>query len=291
MTHRVSLCICTMNRPEELRRCLKSLSGSSVQPAEVLVSDDSRGDLADRTKSVVAEFPQARYLRGPATGLSANRNSVLDNVKGDLVAFLDDDQSVHPSFLADALENYDRLCRTHGTPRIIVTGSQTLPGGPLPPSNLNFLGFYTGIVPQQDNAETVVLGCALFPAAVFSEVRFDENFAFGSEDSDLSYHATYLGYRIFYIQSLTNYHAPSRINRDLYDDVLLQCRLYFGLKRYWLYRRSLPKFLLFNVYGLANAVGHCLKHLNVRGAFAAFRSYLTAWSLFLSRLRQIRAGT
>jgi len=279
-----------MNRPEELRRCLASLANCRVPPAEVLVSDDSRGQLAERTRTVVAEFPHVRYVRGPCRGLSSNRNNILDHVKGDLVAFVDDDEIIHPDFLKTAIESYVQLSGTLGTHKVIVTGSQTLPTGPLPPSSLNFLCFYTGKAPE-GRSETVVLGAALFPAKLFEEARFDEKFSFNCEDSDLSYHATHLGYKIFYIPGLTNYHEPSPVNRNLYDDILVESRLYFGFKRYWIYRRSLPRFVLFNVYGLANAVGHCLKRLEVRRSFAAIGSYLTAWKLFLSTLREMRSST
>ena len=44
----LSICICTASRPEVLRRCLQAIADGSVQPAEILVSDDSADGAATR---------------------------------------------------------------------------------------------------------------------------------------------------------------------------------------------------------------------------------------------------
>jgi glycosyltransferase involved in cell wall biosynthesis len=280
-----------MNRPDELNEALLSLKTSLAQPLEVIVSDDSREDLAERVRGVTQAHPGVIYLRGPRKGLSANRNACLKIVRGELVSFIDDDQKLHPEFLLRGPEEYIRLRELHGTERIIVTGNQTLPEGPLDPSNLNFLGFFTGQLPREGQPNAICIGAALIPAGLFRQAQFDENIFFGSEESDISFHAAFLGYRIIYVGSLTNYHYPSSVNRDLYEGKVLQSRLYFGLKRYWIYKRSLPRFLLFNLYAFVNAVGHCVKQLRFRESIAAVSAFLKAWKQFRGKLLELRSRT
>lgn len=45
---KVSICICTMNRPTDLRRCLESIKRSGMRPYEVIVSDDSSEELTNK---------------------------------------------------------------------------------------------------------------------------------------------------------------------------------------------------------------------------------------------------
>jgi glycosyltransferase involved in cell wall biosynthesis len=286
MERRVSLCICTMNRPEDLRKCLGSLAGSLAAPFEVIVSDDSRDErMQGKNREVVADFPGVTYLPGPKRGLSANRNNCLGHVTGDLVAFVDDDVVLHPSFLLKGSEEHGRLSRLHGTEKIIVTGYEIRPDGEARPSNLSFLGFYTGRVPDNGSPDAVCINSSVFPAALFRAARFDENIFYGAEERDISLHALHLGYRILYCPDLANYHFPSSVNRNLYNRPLVTSRIYFGLKRYWLYERSVPKFVLFNAYALANAVGSRLKEMKFREGFQAAGAFFEAWRLFRSKVR------
>lgn len=274
-----------MNRPDDLRNCLASLATSRARPYEVIVSDDSREDLADRVRQVVERFPEVRYLRGPRAGLGANRNHCLRHASGTLIAFVDDDVVLHPDFLERGPVEYERLCGEHGTDKIVLTGNQIMPYGLSVPSNINFLGFYTGHLPPDGNPNAICINSTFFPAALFREAEFDENFFFGSEEADISFQAAHLGYRIVYRGDLTNYHNQSGINRDLYDKVVLQSRVYFGLKRHWIYQRSIVRFALFNIYAPFNAVGHCLKSFRFRESVAAIVAFLRAWKMFRAKLR------
>ena len=287
MTHRVSLCICTMNRPEDLKKCLASVERSLARPHEVLVSDDSRDEAIQRAnREVVGGFAGAAYLAGPKRGLSANRNNCLRLISGDLVVFVDDDVMLHPEFLKRGPEEYDRLRALHGTGRIIVTGYEIQPGFRAVPSNLSFLGFYTGKVPDTGEPDAICINSTLFPAELFTRARFDENILYGTEERDMSIHAAHLGYRTLYSPDLCNYHYPSPVNRGLYNRSMFVSRFYFGFKRYWLYGRSPVKFALFNVYALANAIGNRLKAARFSESLLVVGAFFEAWRLFVSKLRE-----
>lgn len=87
---RVSVAVCTRNRPVQLARALESLLTQRHAPAEILVVDNAPSD--DATPTLLAErFPSVRYLLEPIQGLDFARNRALMSATGDVVAFLDDD--------------------------------------------------------------------------------------------------------------------------------------------------------------------------------------------------------
>lgn len=94
----ISVVICTRDRPEALARCLDSLQQLSVPPEEVLVVDNA--PRSDVTRQLVAQRPGVRYVLEPQPGLSHARNTGISHSRGDIVAFTDDDVTVHPDWLA-----------------------------------------------------------------------------------------------------------------------------------------------------------------------------------------------
>ena len=95
----ISAAIVTADRPQQLKRCLDSLSCLSRQPDELIIVDDSR-DLAKRSlmEGFRAGFP-VRYLRSELSGVAGARNMAARAAKGDVIAFLDDDATVDPEWL------------------------------------------------------------------------------------------------------------------------------------------------------------------------------------------------
>jgi GT2 family glycosyltransferase len=95
----VVICAYTERRWAELLRAIDSVLAQEPQPAEILVVIDHNQDLAARLRShvdsaiTVTENTRQR-------GLSGARNTVLAQVKGEVVAFLDDDAHAGPGWLA-----------------------------------------------------------------------------------------------------------------------------------------------------------------------------------------------
>lgn len=97
----VSICICTRDRAESLRRTLDSLLDQTALDAalEVIVVDnDSTQDVA----AVVADFAgrlPIRYLRETRRGLAHARNCALAHFRGDALLFTDDDVTLDRRWL------------------------------------------------------------------------------------------------------------------------------------------------------------------------------------------------
>lgn len=95
---KISVVVCTRDRAEPLRRCLRSLQKLSPPADEIVVVDNA--PCTGATKDVAAEFPNVRYVREPRGGLDIARNAGVQNSTSEIVAFADDDVETHFAWLA-----------------------------------------------------------------------------------------------------------------------------------------------------------------------------------------------
>jgi glycosyltransferase involved in cell wall biosynthesis len=103
----VSVVIPTHNRVELLLAAVASVQGQSFRDVEILVCDDGS---TDGTAARLKELGGAvRHLRLPHTGSpGAARNAGLAAARGELIAFLDDDDLWEPDKLERQVECFDR---------------------------------------------------------------------------------------------------------------------------------------------------------------------------------------
>jgi glycosyltransferase involved in cell wall biosynthesis len=99
----LSIALVTCNRPESLERGLASLRKQSVQPFEVIVSDDSGREQAGRVRELAVEYGGI-YCAGPRRGLYANRNFAAEQCQGSHIRTMDDDHILPPEHLARCLD-------------------------------------------------------------------------------------------------------------------------------------------------------------------------------------------
>ncbi|MBV6624304.1 MAG: glycosyltransferase [Rivularia sp. (in: Bacteria)] len=99
----LTVAICTKDRPDNVKRCLNSLLNLQLpninQPAkfEILVVDNAPSD--ERTHELVKSMASVGYTREPKPGLDFARNRAVQEAKGELLAFLDDDVVVDRQWL------------------------------------------------------------------------------------------------------------------------------------------------------------------------------------------------
>jgi len=115
---RVSVVVCTRDRPEQLARCLAALPQQSRPPDEVIVVDNA--SRTDETRRV-AENAGAIYVREDRPGLDYARNTGARAAHGDVIAYTDDDVVVHARWL-------ERLADAFDEERVWAVTGLVLPG-------------------------------------------------------------------------------------------------------------------------------------------------------------------
>jgi glycosyl transferase family 2/methyltransferase family protein len=97
----VAVVITTFNYTRYLDQALRSVLAQTVPCSQIIVIDDGS---ADDPSPVVARYPAARLTRTENRGLSAARNSGLQQVQTRYVVFLDADDLLRPGALAFGLD-------------------------------------------------------------------------------------------------------------------------------------------------------------------------------------------
>jgi glucosyl-dolichyl phosphate glucuronosyltransferase len=109
---RLSVIVCTWNRRELLKAALDSIAASALQPTldwEIIIVDNNS---TDGTRSLCEELVRSnparfRYFLESRPGKSFALNSAVENSKGEILAFTDDDVTVAPNWLAEILHTFD----------------------------------------------------------------------------------------------------------------------------------------------------------------------------------------
>ena len=108
---KVSVIVCTFNRCKSLERALESLVGSELPKSvqwEILIVDNNS---SDETRSVAEKFcstypTRFRYFFEPHQGKSFALNSGIREGKGEILAFVDDDVTVQPTWLQSLIDPF-----------------------------------------------------------------------------------------------------------------------------------------------------------------------------------------
>jgi glycosyltransferase involved in cell wall biosynthesis len=107
---RITVVLCTYNRGPSLAEALESVAASELPGSiewDVLVVDNNS---SDQTCQVVEDFCQRypghfRYLFEPQQGKSHALNAAIREARGDILAFIDDDETAAPGWLQNLTAN------------------------------------------------------------------------------------------------------------------------------------------------------------------------------------------
>lgn len=109
---KISLIIPLYNGAEYLSACLSSVAAQSFKDFEaILVDDGSKDNSLDIATSYMAKCKQLKLISQENGGVSAARNYGLEQAEGAYIAFLDQDDALHP----DALKALDYMIETFQT--------------------------------------------------------------------------------------------------------------------------------------------------------------------------------
>ena len=121
-----SLIIPTLNRPDDLARCLGSVERLTPGFDEILIVDQGEAGATERLVAGLAP-PNVRILRHPVRSLTEARNRGIGRARGDLLFFVDDDTVLPPDYVEAALAAFAAHPEVVG-----LTGPVAAPGPPPP---------------------------------------------------------------------------------------------------------------------------------------------------------------
>jgi glycosyltransferase involved in cell wall biosynthesis len=167
----VSVILPTRDRAELLPRAVSSVLHQSYSHWELLIVDDAS---RDATPDVIANIDdhRVRHFVGRGVGVAAARNIALDEANGQMIAFLDDDNTMHPDWLRSvvwAFEQHPTIDVLYGAYVVddpLRTGGRSSGGLP----SLLFYAYDHHAVVKRNIAD---IGCIAHRAGL-PEGRFDE---------------------------------------------------------------------------------------------------------------------
>jgi glycosyltransferase involved in cell wall biosynthesis len=193
----VSVVVATYNRSNLLEKCLLSILDQTYPHDlfEVTIVDDGS---SDDTREVVqnlaktVEYPKIHYLYQQNSGPGAARNMGINNSKGEIIAFIDDDAVASKDWLENALPYFTKESVAGVEGIIYVRDSQNIP----------FLGDGSG--------KKYATGNIFYRSFVLKQIGgFDPNFYDGfhfREDSDLAFSIIEKGYEIVFAKNVIVIH-------------------------------------------------------------------------------------
>lgn len=101
---KVSVVICTRDRPDQLARCLASFPQQSRVPSEIIVVDNAS---IDRRTQAAALAAGVVYVREDRPGLDIARNTGALAATGDIILYTDDDVVLHPRWVERMVAAFD----------------------------------------------------------------------------------------------------------------------------------------------------------------------------------------
>lgn len=100
----LSVVICTRNRPNALRTCIQALLASSDTDFEIIVVDNNPSN--KETEEVVKEFIGIKYCLEPRKGLDIARNTGAYHASRNIIAYTDDDVTVHKDWIKELKNSF-----------------------------------------------------------------------------------------------------------------------------------------------------------------------------------------
>lgn len=234
---KVSLIICTRNRPEQLENCLRSLSALSYKPTEIIVVDNASTN--NNTKPVVEKFQNIKYVFAKNIGLDFARNAGIKNAVCEIVAFTDDDVELHQDWVLRIAKSFDdkKIKAVAGLifAKELETDAQVI--------FEKYWSFNRGYVQkkygndffkkhQHDGLPVYTIGAGasmafkknIFDALGGFDVRLDMGAAGCNGDSEMWYRIIAEGWEVKYDPLIISYHTHRREIKQLKTQLFLYMR-------------------------------------------------------------------
>lgn len=233
----VSIVVCTYNRADYLDECIRSLLRQTYKKYEIIVVN---GPSTDNTDKVLKKYPGVKVIRQEKlNGLSFARNLGINNAKGGIIAFIDDDATADESWLAYLIEGYsDESVGGVGGYTVNHSGYVQFDNGVI-----NDLGIPTAVrkegevVKKGEYPISMGANCSFRKKVLFEVDGFDPYFKYYHDESDLCVRIIKAGYKIVYQKKAVVVHvmAEGHNRKSPYDlawSEVIKNVIYFTMKNF-----------------------------------------------------------
>ncbi len=232
-----SIIVCTYNRAEMLANCLGHLEAIRYSDFEILVVN---GPSEDQTEDVLDSHPGVRRVSTAAKNISISRNLGLQEARGELVAFIDDDAEAPPEWLHELQKGFsDPLVGGVGGSVVRSDGQIDFQNG-----LLNRYGQVRAFNAEPGSCNdprgewfNTVQGtnCAFRQSALKEVGGFNEVFNYYHDEAEICFRLIQSGWRIVHCPRAVIRHliaeGPHRKHRfDMNWETVVEASLYFALK-------------------------------------------------------------
>lgn len=299
----VSVIICTLNRPDKILNCIRSVRIQNVLPKEIIVVDAGNVEgLENSIKDLIGKSPIDFIYTHEKPSTTFQRNKGVDLSTGEILVFLDDDVILEEDFIKEIINVYILKRNNNvGGVRGIFTN---------PPKNLKIREkFFRQIFllgerrsdgvsrlkrsgfPLYIQRPKAITRCEIMPATacsykrdVFVQYKFDETlkgYVFG-EDMDLSTRVS-KKYNLFVTPHAKFFHdQPYSSKNDSYREVMVVYYIHYFFKKnirqslinkichYWALTGYITRKLLISIIKKdSNLIQSVLKEVNavMKGEF------------------------
>lgn len=206
----ISVIVTTYNRSFYLAKCLESLAKQTAPSSEyevIIVDNNCTDNTKELVQNFIAEHPglNFKYILETKQGLTNARNRGIDESKGTIVAFVDDDAMAHPKYCSSLMDGEQKYSEYHAFGGKI---HPVFPDGKEPA----WLSTYVwGIVAKVDLGDKIIAFNKKFPAGCNMAFRkdklveiglFNTDVNFRSDDRDIFNRLRAAGYKVLYIPEM-----------------------------------------------------------------------------------------
>lgn len=188
----ISVIVPIYNTQAYLPKCVQSVLDQTHSNFELLLVDDgSRDGSAEVCRALCASDSRLRFLPRPHRGVSAARNTGMDEANGEYLFFLDSDDTIHPRLLEALLE----LCEATGAalatevyrhvevsdPSSQLEALHAENGGPWSYSYMNNAAAFRQFSSRENGHSFHGIGGKLVRRSAVGALRFDETLTNGED--------------------------------------------------------------------------------------------------------------
>lgn len=200
--------IITSYKDEKINSSIESLLKQDKEPAEIIIVESSNKDFYNDLLEEWGDEDVVNFVRTPAgASVAEARNYALEEVKGEIICFLDTDEIAPPHWLKRITEP-------------IEDNEADFTGGPT--KNIGDYKYRDYFQKKEDyfykyivskNPETIPMGNSAWKKEIFDELDgFDNRLGFSGEDWDVNIRAVKSGYEGEFVPKAWLYHDQSSLD-------------------------------------------------------------------------------